>query len=57
MSFLCVRFQRTIIQQPCQENVYLRFPVRSDSKMYHTITAAKPLTFKKTRSGIDNQEN
>ena len=50
--FLCVRFLRTSIQQPCQRFVYLLFLVISESSIYHTIIAEKLQIPKKMRNGM-----
>ena len=43
---------KLIVQQTCQEIVYLLFLVKSESKIYQTMIAANPLIPKKMKNGI-----
>ncbi len=52
MIFIVVTLIKLIVQQTCQEIVYLIFLVKSESKIYQTMIAAKPQFPKKIRNGM-----
>ena len=49
---LILDLQKLIVQQTCQEIVYLLSLVKSERRMYQTMIAAKPLIPRKMRNGI-----
>ena len=56
-DFYIVTLIKLIVQQMCQEIVYLLFLVKSESKIYHTTMAAKLLIPRNTRKGMHTIKN